>query len=260
VPLAPVKIAVPVPRFVPESVLGASVLAPFLDGLATLHPPSPAVEAVMEQMRNGTFAVPDTPGATPEDEVVLTFLRGLGAYQKGDTAQAAAWFQQTLKNDSEFLGAAFYLGACHAVNGRDKEAVGAWQMALLSDNPAAVYPALVDALLRMGDGRQAVEFLLEAPSAWADDAQRLRREATAEAMLGDYAGALPKLVDLIGPQKADQNLLFMALQVLYRMRLEGNGLSPANKALFADYVTAHQAMGGPNKAIVETWRRFVLKP
>ena len=145
-------------------------------------------------------------------------MRGLGALSKGEVAQAAAWFQQTLKGASDFLGAAFYLGATHAVSGRDREAIGAWQMALLSENPAAVYPALVDALLRIGDGRQALDVLEEAPEAWADDNARLRREAIALAMVGDFSGALPKLKDQLDNTKNDdQPLLFVAIQVLFKM-------------------------------------------
>jgi len=259
-PLAEVKIFAPVPRFVRETVLVPNVVAPFLDGLASLHPPSAEVEAVIERARAGQFTPPAEPGTTPDDELNLAFVRGLDALNKGQVPQAAAYFQQTLKGASDFLGAAFYLGATHAALGRDREAVGAWQMALLSENPGAVYPALVDALLRMGDGRQAVDLLEEAPSAWANDNDRIRREATALAMLGDYSGALPKLIDLLDNAKVDdQPLLFIAVQVLYRMHGQDKGLSPDNLARFRSYVERHQQLGGPDRAMVETWRRFVLK-
>jgi VWFA-related protein len=259
-PLAEVKIFAPVPRFVRDTVLIPSVVAPFLDGLASLHPPSPAVEAVIERARNGQFAPPTENGATPDDELNLAFVRGLAALNKGEVPQAAAYFQQTLKGASDFLGAAFYLGATHAALGRDNEAIGAWQMALLSENPGAVYPALVDALLRIGDGRQAVDLLEEAPTAWANDSDRIRREATALAMLGDYSGSLPKLIDLLDNTKNDdQPLLFIAIQVLYRMHVQDKGLSPANLERFRNYVERHQKLGGPDRAMVETWRRFVLK-
>lgn len=259
-PLAEVKIFAPVPRFVRDTVLVPNVVAPFLDGLAALHPPSPGVEAVIERARAGQFMPPAEPGTTPDDELNLAFVRGLDALNKGQVPQAAAYFQQTLKGASDFLGAAFYLGATHAALGRDKEAVGAWQMALLSENPGAVYPALVDALLRMGDGRQAVDLLEEAPSAWTHDNDRIRREATALAMLGDYSGALPKLIDLLDNTKIDdQPLLFIAIQVLYRMHVQDRGLSPDHLARFRNYVDRHQKLGGPDRAMVETWRRFVLK-
>ncbi len=259
-PLAEVKIFAPVPRFVRETVLMPGVVTPFLDGLAALHPPSPAVEEVIERARGGTFSPPTEPGSTPDDELNLAFVRGLDALNKGQVPQAAAWFQQTLKGASDFLGAAFYLGATHAALGRDKEAVGAWQMALLSENPGAVYPALVDALLRLGDGRQAVDLIEEAPSAWGSDSDRIRREATALAMLGDYGGSLPKLIDLLENTKNDdQPLLFIAIQVLYRMHGQDKSLSPDNLARFRNYVERHQKLGGPDRAIVETWRRFVLR-
>ena len=79
-------------------------------------------------------------------------------------------------------------------------------------------------------------------------------------MLGDYRGAMPKLIDLLDTTKNnDQPLLFIAIQVLYRMHVQDKGLSPDNLARFRNYVERHQQLGGPDRAIVETWRRFVLK-
>jgi VWFA-related protein len=258
-PAAPSRILAPVPRFAAETVLTPNVVQPFLDGLADMHPPSPDVEKVIENARSGNYDAPDAPGGSREDELNLAFVRGLRALSRGETAQAAAWFQQTLKGADDFLGAAFYLGATHALSGRDREAIGAWQMALLSDNPGAVYPVLVDALLRVGDGRQALEVLEEAPSAWQNDNDRLRREAIAHAMIGDFSGALPMLKDQLDNTKNDdQPLLFVALQVLFRMHQQDKSLSPDNLQRFRNYVERHQKLGGPDRALVETWRRAVL--
>ena len=258
-PVAPSRILAPVPRFSVRTVLLPEVVHPFLDGLADIHQPSPAVDALIEKAKAGTYEAPADRGATPEDELNLTFLRGLSAMSKGEMAQAAAWFQQTLKGASDFLGAAFYLGATHAASGRDREAIGAWQMALLSENPAAVYPALVDALLRTGDARQALDVLEEAPSAWFNDNERLRREAIALAMVGDYSGALPKLKDQLDNTSIDdQPLLFVAIQVLYKMFQQDKSLSPDNQQRFKSYVERHQKLGGPDRNLVETWRRAVL--
>jgi VWFA-related protein len=258
-PVAASKIIAPIPRFSARTILIPEVVQPFLEGLADMHPPSPEVEAIIEKAKNGTYDAPSDRGASADDELNLSFVRGLASLSKGEVAQAAAWFQQTLKGASDFLGAAFYLGATHAVSGRDREAIGAWQMALLSENPAAVYPALVDALLRTGDGRQALDVLEEAPSAWASDDERLKREAMALAMLGDFSGALPKLKDqLDNTRNDDQPLLFVAVQVLYRMHQRDKSLSPDNVERFRSYVERHQKLGGPDRAIVETWRRAVL--
>ncbi|MEO7132922.1 MAG: tetratricopeptide repeat protein, partial [Vicinamibacterales bacterium] len=258
-PVAPSKILAPVPRFSARAVLVPEVVLPFLEGLSDMHPPSPSVEAVIEKAKNGNYDAPAERGESPDDELNLAFVRGLGALSKGEVAQAAAWFQQTLKGASDFLGAAFYLGATHAVSGRDREAIGAWQMALLSENPGAVYPALVDALLRTGDGRQALDVIEEAPDAWPNDDERLKREALALAMIGDYSGALPKLKDqLDNTNMNDQPLLFVAIQVLYKMHQQDKSLSPDNLQRFRSYVDRHQKLGGPDRAIVETWRRAVL--
>ena len=258
-PVAASKILAPVPRFSARTILTPEVVQPFLEGLADMHPPSPEVEAVIEKAKTGAYDAPTDRGASADDELNLAFVRGLGALSKGEVAQAAAWFQQTLRGASDFLGAAFYLGATHALSGRDKEAIGAWEMALLSENPGAVYPVLVDALLRTGDGRMALDILEEAPSAWPNDNERLKREAIALAMVGDYSGALPKLKDqLDNTRNDDQPLLFVAIQVLYKMHQQDKSLSNDNLVRFRSYVERHQKLGGPDRAIVETWRRAVL--
>ncbi len=258
-PVAPSRIVAPVPRFLAQTILTPNVVLPFLDGLADMHPPSADVEAVVERARSGNYDAPATTGGTPDDELNLAFVRGLNALGNGEVAQAAAWFQQTLKGASDFLGAAFYLGATHALSGRDRDAIGAWQMALLSDNPAAVYPVLVDALLRIGDGRGALDVLEAAPQAWPDDNSRLRREAIALAMVGDFSGALPKLKDQLDNTRVDdQPLLFVAIQVLFKMHQQDRSLSPDNLTRFRSYVERHQKLGGPDRAHVETWRRAVL--
>ena len=56
-------------------------------------------------------------GSTPDDELTLSFIRGLDALSKNQLPQAEAWFQRTLKGADDFLGAAFYLGAAHAAAG-----------------------------------------------------------------------------------------------------------------------------------------------
>lgn len=261
VPPAPSRILAPVPKFLPSLVVRPEVVEPFLEGLLDLHPPSSDLASIVENARKGVYAAPDVDaGRTEDDELTLAFIRGLGALQKNEIAQASAWFERTAKGASDFLGAAFYLGACHAAAGRDPEAIGAWQMALLSENPGAVYPLLVDALLRVGDGRQAADVLAEAPAAWADDRERLRREATAEAMLGDFTSAMPKLADLLaGMREPDASLLFLTIQVLYRLHVDGRGLDEANRARFAQYVAQYERAKGPDLALVETWKRAVVK-
>jgi hypothetical protein len=53
-------------------------------------------------------------------------------------------------------------------------------------------------------------------------------------------------------------MLFVAIQVLYKMFQQDKSLSPDNLQRFRSYVDRHQKLGGPDRSIVETWRRAVL--
>src|SRR4030095_4169121 len=91
---------------------------------------------------------------------------------RSDLKGAEARFREALRMDSEFLPAAFYLGACLAAAGRDREAAGAWQTSLITESNAPfVYTLLGDALLRLRDVEQAIDVLTEARTLWPADEQ-----------------------------------------------------------------------------------------
>lgn len=259
-PPPPPRIAVRLPRFDAATVLAAPVVHAFLDSLEAIHEPSDAARAVLERAREGRYDAPEpNRNMSAGDETTFAFVRGLASMQKQQYAQAHAWFQVALKSASDFLGSAFYIGACHAASGRDHDAVGAWQIALLSDAPELVYPPLVDGLLRVGDGLQALVFLDEAPDAWTDAEARDERQATAEAMTGAYAPALEKLHQLLDRRQDDMDLLYLALQVMYRVRQENGALSSDDRDRFVDYAARYAAAKGPQAALVDSWLRYVSR-
>jgi tetratricopeptide (TPR) repeat protein len=257
-PLPIARIVAPVTRFVVEDVLAPDFVRGFLDDLQQSHPVSAASAPIVQQARNGTYlSAPPDPRTPDGDEPMLSFIRGLAQLQKKQYAQAAAWFQLSLKGASDFLGAAFYLGAVHAANGRDHDAVGAWQLSLLNGGKN-VYPMLVDATLRIGDGQGSLELIAEAPEAWPSDEARLRRVATAQAMLGQFDPALETLHGLLARRSDDTDLLFVALQVMYRQHLTRE--LPANdRKRFDEYSKRYIDARGAEAALVETWRRYVLR-
>jgi tetratricopeptide (TPR) repeat protein len=260
-PPPPPRIAVRLPRFNPSSVLEPSVLDAFIGTLEGLYPPSPQAAAVLARAREGRFDAPEPKdNMTSADETTFAFVRGLNELQKQRYPQATAWFQVALKSSSDFLGAAFYIGACYAATGHDSEAVGAWQMSLLSEAADVVYPPLVDGLLRLGDGLQALTFLDEAPDAWADEDQRDERQATAEAMTGAYVPALEKLHGLIDKRPDDMDLMFLALQVMYRVRQETGSLPDKDRERFVDYAARYAAAKGAQETLVASWLKYVAKP
>ncbi|HVG86337.1 MAG TPA: VWA domain-containing protein [Vicinamibacterales bacterium] len=260
-PPPPPRIAVRLPRFNPSTVLEPEIVDAFLGSLEAIYPPSPDAQAVLTKAREGRFEAPEPKDSMPAaDEATFAFVRGLSELQKQRYAQATAWFQVALKAASDFLGAAFYIGACHAASGRDQDAVGAWQLSLLSDAADVVYPPLVDGLLRLGDGLQALTFIDEAPDAWKDDDTRDERQATAEAMTGAYVPALEKLHGLIDRRPDDLDLVYLALQVMYRVRQETGAINEADRERFVTYATRYTAAKGSQAALVGTWLKYVVKP
>jgi VWFA-related protein len=259
-PPPPPRIAVRLPRFDAATVLQPAVVDAFIGSLEAMYPPSPQAAAVLASARAGRFEGPEPrENMSVGDEATFAFVRGLGELQKQRYAQATAWFQVALKSASDFLGAAFYIGACHAASGRDREAVGAWQMSLLSDAADVVYPPLVDGLLRLGDGLQALTFLDEAPDAWSDDRARDERQATAEAMTGAYVPALEKLHGLIAERPDDMDLTYLALQVMYRLRQETGTLPDPDRERFVAYAARYTAAKGAQSALVGSWMKFIAK-
>jgi predicted TPR repeat methyltransferase len=116
----------------------------------------------------------------------------------------------------------------------------------------------VDALLRIGDAQGALDMIADAPQAWPSDDARLRRVATAQAMLGQFAPALDALQGLLERTPNDTDLLFVAIQVLYRQHLS-RPLEPPDRKRFDAYAERYTAAKGSEAALVQTWRRFVMR-
>ena len=257
-PLPAAKVAAPVARFAMEDVLKPEITRRFIEYLQREHPAAPANNAIVQQALDGKFAPAlESTGALADGEVTLAFIRGLAHLQQKQYPQAAASFQLALKGASDFLGAALYIGALHAAAGRDTDAIGAWQMATIGENSEAVYPLLVDAMLRVGDAKRALDTIVEMPEAWPDDDSRLQRIATAQAMLGEFEPALKTLSELLDRRRDDQEVLFLAIQVFYRLH-QAKALPAADRTRFDEYSKRYLDAKGPDSALVQTWRRFVL--
>jgi VWFA-related protein len=221
------------------------------------------VAAAATSLQGGRFD--DTIAALADvvpDRLAVPFLKGLALFGKGDLEPAAVQFREALRVDSEFLPAAFYLGACYAAGGRDREAVGAWQTSLVSESEARiVFDVLADALLRLGDGEQAESIIREALGRWPDDDRFVPRLAAAEAMRKRRADALGTLDPYLERHPDDAGAWFLAMRVLYDAH--GGGAVVTNQAedgaRATRYAAGYKAAGGPRLALVERWAAFVQK-
>ena len=182
------------------------------------------------------------------DRLSVPFLKGLALFGKGDLVPASEQFREALRLDSEFLPAAFYLGACYAAGGQDRQAAGAWQTSLISESEARiVYDVLADALLRLGDGEQAESIIREALGRWPEDDSFVPRLSAAEAMQRRSAEAMATLEPYLERHPADASAWFLAMRVLYDAHAAGGVVTSRAEdgARAARYAEGYKAAAGP---------------
>ena len=249
--------------FRPGLVLDAATVGHFLDRLVTLSPapPSANVRKAIDEARAGRFdAAVDALKGAGQGDLGATFIRGLALLSQRKLEEAANQFRASLKISSTFIPAIVYLGACYAIGGHDRDAAGAWQSSLLTENDAqVVYRILGDALLRLGDGEQARDVLLEAALAWPDDDDLKRRLAAAYMITGQPKEALAALDPYLAHHPDDDRALYLAMGLVYVAYAEGRTVEgPAEDALrISRYQQLYAAARGPQQHLVTEWVRFV---
>jgi tetratricopeptide (TPR) repeat protein len=253
-----------VKAFSRQDVLGRDTLDYFLGRLRTASPdaatdasPAAAAAALLDARYDMAMA-----SLVPTDPKLLstTFLKGLALFGKGELELAAAQFRAALDTAPDFLPAAFYLGACYAAGRRDREAVGAWQTALITESDARIiYDVLGDALLRLQDGDESANLLREARDKWADDDRLVPRLAASEALRRNPQEAVSLLDGYIARHPSDAEALLLALRLLYEAKSAGGRISTAadDIASARRYADLYKAAAGPNQALVDRWVGYI---
>ena len=200
---APIAFTSRIDAFDKASVLTPQVVGFFLDRMSAAAASSATTLApALASVRAGRFD--EAMGAlknASNDQLAAVFLAGLVLLHRGELEAARGKFSDALRLDSEFLPAAFYLGACYAAGGRDREAAGAWQTALITESNAPfVYTLLGDALLRLRDMDQALDVLSEARALWPADESVTVRLGTALVLANKPADAMKILQPYLDAQ------------------------------------------------------------
>jgi hypothetical protein len=245
--------------FDPKGVLARDVLDHYLRPYEPLQVASrPGVAPALDAARQGRpEGLADAIPAGDADAMAL-LLRGVGLLARGELEPAAATFRAALRADSELAAATFYLGACYAAGGRDREAIGAWQTALAGDEDARfVYIMASDAYLRLKDPVDALDLAREAYDRWRDDpAVRMQfvRSAAAGGQPGDALQALDSHVE---SSPRDAGALLLGMKIIYDVVSLGKTVDGEQKdeERFVRYLSQYQAAGGPDLALAERWRR-----
>jgi tetratricopeptide (TPR) repeat protein len=262
----PAKPAIPfvsrIDAFERGSVLTPQVVGFFLDRMNVGRNTAPAPPAAVDAARSGKFDEAVEASKQGSSTLAPVFLEGLARYAKADFEGAAAKFRESIRIESNFFPAVFYLGACYAAGGRDREAAAAWQTALVTESEAPfVYTLLGDAFLRLKDVDQAIDILKEASTLWPDSDQVRLRLGTAYAQAARPADAVRTLDPYLAQHPEDAERLLVALRAIYDSRSAGQtiGTADEDRARFERYAAAYAAAGGPQRALVEQWGKFIKR-
>ncbi len=249
--------------FTRDDVLRPDVLEFFIGRMKALdpRPPSQALGRAIEQAQQGRFdAVLSELATESPDQLSVFFLRGLALFSKGELNGAAREMRAAIRTSSEFLPAAFYVGACFAAGGQDEQAVGAWQTALITENEVRmIYEVIADAQLRLGESAGALDILTEARGHWPDDDGLLPRVGVALAAAGKWDAALKTLIEFIDRHPESADVEFLAARLLYDVHAEGKVVISAaeDRDLITRVAALYKEAGGPNAALVARWAQFV---
>jgi VWFA-related protein len=250
-----------VPPFSVDQVLATPVLGAFLDRVSA-RPDSSAARDLVAQARSaqdlGGVRVPASVGS--EAPATAAFVRGLSLLAQHKLETAANEFRAALRTAPDFYPAMVYLGACYAAGGKDREAAGAWQTALIGvGDTVGLHLLLADSLLRQGKGDQALQVLDRARTRWPDDEQVQKRFATAAIAAGRYVDGVETVDELLTAGREDEPLLALALLALYEASVSGAPIvgPEEDRVRMVRFADAYRARGGPSLALVEKWMSVV---
>jgi VWFA-related protein len=245
--------------FKKEDVLTPEMLRAVYEVIDKNHP---GVKAATARARSGKLEGTAMMALDAGDQNAGSILRGIELLMKGQLNPAANQFGVALRNAPDAPIASFFLGACYAAAGRDKEAVSAWERARAANlQLPALQLLLADGWLRLGQPADALDPLRQALTREPQDDHIRRNLAIAQSHLGLHEEAYPIIVPFLERNPSDVDGLLVALHALYQVRVEGKTIgSPAqDKAQAAEYARAYAMAKGPHAALVEKWAEFLSR-
>lgn len=264
VPSAPTPaVPIPIDPFDRAAVLSRASVGFFLDRLVPAgRPPLPdALLPALGLARAARFdQSADIARTSGVQHHAVPFFTGLDALARGDLNRAAEDFGAALALAPDLAPAAFYLGACYAAAGRDRDAALAWRSALITDSKAPwTHTALIDAWLRTRDLALALDLLRTSVEVWPADPTLAQRAGLAAAMAGQPVDAVRALTRWTDVHPDDHPRLLVVLRMLYEARAAGLSVDSVNgdRALFAKLAAQYTAAGGTQTTQVAAWKQVM---
>jgi tetratricopeptide (TPR) repeat protein len=192
----------------------------------------------------------------PGEAAARQVLRVLALYALGDSP---ASLSAPLRQSAQHPAVLMLTGAVRALEGNDRDAVAAWDAAVAAGVDARVLgPPMIDALLRQGDGRRALEIAQGAPAA---DARIRRRLAATHLVMGRYDEALRTAEAILAQQPNDLDAQWIAIHALFASFVTNNGFGPdaVSPARLSDLAAKYVSAKGPHAALAQEWAAVMAK-
>ena len=221
---------------------------------------STALPPLAEDARAGRFGEAARLALAAGDHVMASLLAGLERLALHDHTDAHTQFRVAQRLSPTFSPAVFYLGASHAIAGRDDDAARLWRdLSIAGSTSAGTVGLVADFWLRRGDGAAALAVLDAASESVPEPDALLRRRAMAYALADRPADALATFDEHLARHASDEDALLVAMRVLYQVHVAGGFVDSldADGARAARYRQAYEAASGSRQALVAGWADVV---
>ena len=188
------------------------------------------------------------------------FEQGVSFLSTHDYPKAEEAFKRAINPDIDSTPALAYLAATFAAAGRDLQAAGAWQTALVDGTDfAQIYDWLAGALMRNHSFNEARTILEEAVAKWPTDVRFTKPLAMIYATFGSGREATRTLQRYLEERRDDRDACFMAVQWIYLVHAAGayvQNRADDVKAAHA-YADIYERAKGPQAPLVKQWLEFL---
>lgn len=198
--------------------------------------------------------------ARVETSVKPSFDQGVTLLSAGDYPKAEDAFKRAINPDTDSTPALAYLAATFAAAGRDLQAAGAWQTALVDGTEfAQIYDWLAGALMRNHAYSEARTILEEAVGKWPTDVRFTKPLAMIYATFGSGREATRTLERYLEERRDDREACFVAVQWIYLVHAAGAYVQNRGDDLKAAhaYADVYERARGTQLPLVKQWLEFL---
>ena len=186
-----------------------------------------------------------------EEQGVRAALTGLALYAVGD-ASSAVTLQRALQLNAPAAPTQALIGAARAMQGRDPDAIAAWQAAIEGGLRSSIVTLfLIDAQLRRGDAARAAALVTAELGGRPPEGAWVRALAVTGIATGKDREAIAVLDARLAQQPNDAEAQWLLLHALYASVVRGD---KGNTPRFTKTARAYR---GAHEALVVEWLKAV---